>query len=75
MYGPDRDTRIGGGDSEPAVAAKERMARAFDAMKNAEDPELADLCEIVREARAVLDRELEARIRAYEAKSRADKVV
>ncbi len=38
MYRPDRDTRIGVSDSQTAVAAKERMARAFDTMKGAENP-------------------------------------
>ncbi len=68
MYSPNRDTRIGGGDSDAAVAAKQRLAHAFDAMKDAGDAEVVRLGEVVREARAVLDHELEERVREYEAK-------
>jgi hypothetical protein len=39
MYRPDADMRIGGGDSDKAVATKKRMAQAFDAMKGADDAE------------------------------------
>jgi hypothetical protein len=61
MYTPDRDTRICP-DSEIAVAAKKTIARAFESMKGADKPEVVRLWGLVRDARAVLDRELKDRI-------------
>ncbi len=66
MYRPDHDTRICPGDSDATVAAKKAMARAFESMKGADEAEVERLRGQVRESRAVLDRELEERIRAYE---------
>jgi|HubBroStandDraft_6_1064221.scaffolds.fasta_scaffold256729_2 hypothetical protein len=88
MYRPGNDMRIGDGDSAAAIAAKQRMTGAFDAMKGVSvgpvaldigdgrhrevttDPELARLWNVVRDARAVLDRELHESVRAYEEKHR-----
>jgi hypothetical protein len=67
MYSPDRDTRIRPGDSEAAVAAKKAMVHAFESMKGADERELVRLWELVRESSAVLEREVEESVRAYEA--------
>jgi hypothetical protein len=70
MYCPDGDPRLGGPDSETAVGAKKVMALAFQTMKGAEEADVERLWVHVRESRDVLDRELEERIRAYEAGAR-----
>jgi Cysteine-rich CPCC len=67
MYGPDRDTRVCPGDSEAALTAKKTMVHAFESMKGADERELGRLWEVVRQNSAVLEREVEESVRAYEA--------
>jgi hypothetical protein len=72
MYPPDRDTRIGGPDSEHAREVKREIIAAFDEMLNEPAPEeLNALWKIVADGEKALNKELKRRIREYSSKNEA----
>jgi hypothetical protein len=66
MSPPDRDTRIGGADSELARVVKLEIIAAFDKMLTGPPPEeLNDLWKVVSKGEKALDKELKRTIREH----------
>ena len=72
MYQPDRDTRIGGSDTELAQAVKREIIAAFDKMLTGPPPEeLNNLWRVVATGEKALDKELKRTIREHSSKNEA----
>ncbi|HEY5758454.1 MAG TPA: CPCC family cysteine-rich protein [Steroidobacter sp.] len=68
MYSPQRDTRIGGSDSELERQTKGLLMEAFDALPLAADRNA--LVDEIRRLESILSDELHRRIREHEAKTK-----
>jgi hypothetical protein len=72
MYDPVQpDTRIGGRDSAVELDAKRQIVAAFEAMRAAHDEaSVGELWATVRDREAVLEAEVQRRVREHEARTK-----
>lgn len=76
MYPPEKDTRIGGADSENVLKLKRKLIETFDKMlERPSSEELTNLWLEVKKIKKALRRDLINRIRKYEDKIMADRKI
>lgn len=66
IHSPQEDTRIGGPDTDTALAAKRLVVHAFDQMDNTNDLVRGQLCIQIEEGLSILESEVQRRIREFE---------
>ena len=73
MYPPEKDTRIGGADSEYVLNLKRNLIEAFEKM--AQEPtaeKLDNLWKEIEKVKIALSKDLEESINQYEAKTKVE---